>query len=800
MLAVEVSNKSFLMLGAGTGRGTYIDSDVVFDDYGLPFFTAKRFKGLLRESAVEVLEMLQTANLEKMFAENIAEVTFGSKIKPAGIRIDDLYIKNHREIVKWLDYIKQEHPQFLNKESIMNAFTEVRQQTAINDAGYAKKNSLRTIRVIKPKQSFCGNIEIVNTAKRNEIEALLALACMNLKRAGSGRNRGWGEINCVLSTDDGKDLGGNTLAMINSIDSARESSPWGENTAAKEPQAEQVPDLEPMNFTHKLEYRIINTAPLLFTGPDGDENMVSSLDYIPGTALHGYYANRLIRENGILRQRAHEDKLFNQWFVAGGLHFSNAYPVFKRGDYGDYELYPVPKFIHTDKQKNYLYDLVFDDADDTKALGGYGCIIDNKFYQQQTEKAVNFHLVRNSDFAVADERVEGHIKEGGIYHYEAIKPGQEFYGCIVGAEAELQRFRDLFEQNKQNRIRLGRSANTQYGAAQIEFKSITPNNISLTNSLFGEDEENTQSLERGQIMLYLLAPLSLNNEHGFPATSEDDLIAWLQKALAVPHINIVKSFARMESRQSFLSHWKMHQPEFTCWSAGSSFLLEFKQTTDTSDISADLRARMELLMQAGGGEKRDLGYGQMRFIQYIPEVQDFYRNPYAEEHEKPEEINATAQKIFQSIYKDQLRRMIVATAAERASGYYKDKANRYKLTASLLGRLEKINDSSSDMHDLSKKIEQLREKAAKPLQETWYQKSNIFADLMNTDLSAWCRNKEQWATLEEVTQYLKDPIDINEFCKNYYKDYWRVFFRTIRKLKKKDESSSRGEDHADHTL
>ena len=54
MLRLQIDVDTFLMLGSGAGRGSYIDSDIIVDEEGLPIFPARRLKGLLRESALEV--------------------------------------------------------------------------------------------------------------------------------------------------------------------------------------------------------------------------------------------------------------------------------------------------------------------------------------------------------------------------------------------------------------------------------------------------------------------------------------------------------------------------------------------------------------------------------------------------------------------------------------------------------------------------------------------------------------------------------------------------------------------------
>lgn len=62
---VKIITKSPLQLGYGKA-GIVIDTDVVHDRYGMPYFPAKRFKGLLYESALEMAEIFSERIFTKM--------------------------------------------------------------------------------------------------------------------------------------------------------------------------------------------------------------------------------------------------------------------------------------------------------------------------------------------------------------------------------------------------------------------------------------------------------------------------------------------------------------------------------------------------------------------------------------------------------------------------------------------------------------------------------------------------------------------------------------------------------------
>ena len=218
-----------------------------------------------------------------------------------------------------------EYEQLINKETVTSALTDVRQQTSINEDGYAQDGSLRSIRVLRTPY-FIGNIEILDLNLKTEIETMLALACLNLKRVGSSRNRGWGAITCSLYTEDGGNLGDKVMTELKKWLPGQKRQSTSTDKFSDISNSDPVPVPEAArSYSHKLEYSIINTAPLLFTSADGDENMVNSLDYIPGSALHGYYANDFIKKRRITPSEAQDDKAFKQMFLDGQLGFSTLF-------------------------------------------------------------------------------------------------------------------------------------------------------------------------------------------------------------------------------------------------------------------------------------------------------------------------------------------------------------------------------------------------------------------------------------------------------------------------------------------
>lgn len=198
-LQIKVELKSPTLLGSGEGWGSIIDADVLFDGYGLPYFPGRRLKGMLRESATEVCEMFSQAGMEGVAKADISGA-FGSsgKSEGAAVMFNDLYVENYEETISWLEWSFERFNGLFSPDKILNSLTMIRQQTAIQEDGTARDGSLRTLRVLKPGLRFQGDISFVDSLPIK----LIALACANLKRIGTSRNRGLGRIVCALWEKD----------------------------------------------------------------------------------------------------------------------------------------------------------------------------------------------------------------------------------------------------------------------------------------------------------------------------------------------------------------------------------------------------------------------------------------------------------------------------------------------------------------------------------------------------------------------------------------------------------------------
>ncbi|MEK7274874.1 MAG: RAMP superfamily CRISPR-associated protein [Candidatus Desantisbacteria bacterium] len=207
-LTLKIETCSEVLVGSGQGWGATIDSDIVFDEYGLPYIPAKRIKGVLRESAIEVAEMFEKSGINHDFEKKV-ERLFGKRGErdSSPVCFDNLYLEDYDANKKWLQWSMEKYSSLISRDMILNTFTNIRQQTAIDDKGIAKENSLRTIRVLKRDISFSGSVQVEGDI------APLCLAACNLRYIGTNRNRGFGHIHCELY-EDGQEIASACLKRL----------------------------------------------------------------------------------------------------------------------------------------------------------------------------------------------------------------------------------------------------------------------------------------------------------------------------------------------------------------------------------------------------------------------------------------------------------------------------------------------------------------------------------------------------------------------------------------------------------
>lgn len=182
--------------GTGEGRASAVDSEVPFDDHGLPEIPGKRIKGLIREA---ILELEDFGLVDRGTAAEVC----GTGDRDGIIGVRNARVPGADNIAVWLAWCRSIAPMDFSPTRVLDCFTTLREQTAIDrESGSAKRNSLRRTRVIRRNVEFgCPVVVDDGSSDVAFVQATLALAAAGVRRLGKSRNRGFGRVECALVRD-----------------------------------------------------------------------------------------------------------------------------------------------------------------------------------------------------------------------------------------------------------------------------------------------------------------------------------------------------------------------------------------------------------------------------------------------------------------------------------------------------------------------------------------------------------------------------------------------------------------------
>ena len=195
VLEVEMTILSPLHLGSGRAD-VMVDAEVVHDRYGLPYFPAKRFKGILYESALEVAEMAELCGSKFITRSEVDALFRHGGNDDMQLVFSDL---NLPEIEKMRDdwrHLQEHYGDYIQPMDVLKQYSTLRYHTRLEN-GIAANQSLHNLRTLNSNIMFYGTIEIENGTSRQE--QIIALALENLSTAGLKRNRGLGKIAARLT-------------------------------------------------------------------------------------------------------------------------------------------------------------------------------------------------------------------------------------------------------------------------------------------------------------------------------------------------------------------------------------------------------------------------------------------------------------------------------------------------------------------------------------------------------------------------------------------------------------------------
>ncbi|HHV44873.1 MAG TPA: hypothetical protein GXX57_09455 [Firmicutes bacterium] len=434
-LQLKIELLSPTTLGAGEERRGIVDTDVSYDECGLPYIPGKRLKGLLRDAYQDVYDALQQQDKELPAPEEI----FGERGARIGspLVFGDAHLLAKANLAPWLQWLIEDA--VFSEYDVLETLTSVRRQTAIDpDTGAAKEDTLRSTRVINPGQVFVSEITLQTGCNLTSQQLLgLALAASALKYMGTGRTRGLGAVKCYLERA-GKDLSQLAIDWLLGKDPEDQLTDWAisASSSPRKGSSQEEGSLAAMEFSLTLR------RPAVCAQLWGDSYTVATYHYIPGSTLKGAVAWAYMNRYGGV------DDEFKRLFIDEGLKFLNAYPQVE----GRRSL-PIPRSIRKEKgSASNLYDLAYyRDAEQRRGLprlerelGFAAPDSEHRILKASVFTRLSPHHARAQDRRFGRARgnpsddEDAIAVDGTFFSYEALEAGQKFSGVILGSEGDLE--------------------------------------------------------------------------------------------------------------------------------------------------------------------------------------------------------------------------------------------------------------------------------------------------------------------------------------------------------------------------
>lgn len=512
---------------------------------------------------------------------------------------------------------------------------------------------------------------------------------------------------------------------------------------------------------YSIKYEIITKAPVLISANSGDRNMTATEEYISGSSVIGFLADRFIKVNK-LNSDAHKDSVFSNLFLNGKVNYFNAYItdfINQDNETVNYFLpYSIQKFKYDENENKdkAIDDLLLEEDDEDKvapksSISKYGFIKDKKIFTTTVDKTLNFHHKRDSKKGISEDM--------HIFNYEAILPFQKFTGFITSENKDLLiKIKELSEGL--NSVYIGKSRSAEYG--RVNFKIIS----SIPEEFISEIKFNNLNIEDlSEICLTAISPLIIYNKFGYSVADAFTLQEKLSDFFGV-ETKIVKSLIRSSETENFLNIWKVKKPSENTIDAGSSFIISFKENLSKQELTD----KLILLLKKGIGERKNEGFG--RIAVNLQRNDEKYKITSKEKPvvKKPETLNSISKNIFHTI----LNNLFKSAFEELALNDLPRSIS--KSSKSIISRIESMIKQSKDEEDFKKQIESLRETAKDNLKNIGLYskiKKIKYDDIIE-------RANSKLIDLQGLIKEVNFVIEIKTKF-HLYKLYWLTLFSVLRK-------------------
>ena len=681
-------------VGSGVGRQGSVDSLVIRDADDLPYAPSSTVAGMWRDAAEQLAFGLDQACGGDRWTDLVPSL-FGSQpalgngrgTGPVPSRLALEHLRLPRDLRAAL--------RGASRASLRQELTFVKPGVRIDPRrGTAATDMLRFEEVsrsgaILKGRSTIDTAGIGNTCDHDTLVAFAFASLRLLERIGGGRRRGLGRCDAQVTHVSG--------TTVCDVEAALEHLSGLCQGSAVAPAIDplRVPTSELVSFDACTEGDLVEVplqvealSPLLVMDQRLG-NVTTCLDHVPGTMLLPI-VSRALQDAGVDATKV------MRLITSGALTVAPGYATI-----GSARGLPMPMCWQWKKQDgkertkwvaNAVDSTAEDAAQRVHPTGG-------DFVADDRVRRVS-HVVRTHN-TVSDAVQKPAEDVGGVYTYEAIRPGERLASVVrlpesLGADV-LRRFRDKVT----GRARVGAVARRGYGDVTIEAGESQP----VSDRGLQQSDSAVLWLTSD---LCLPAPMdgSFSSVSDQAADVRSQIVAAIGRAVGRA-VTVERSWLRTRRHESWHRQWGLPRPSLTLVRAGSTIVV--KPSDENGCFSEEELARLE---RRGAGDRRAEGYGQLRVnADEVTRSGSFpvstYRSKpnFEARSDQPAELEPSCRK-FACTIEDAAWRSYIAMRAEESTATDRDREcllgwKREKPSASQLGKMRGLLNGARADEDVN---------------------------------------------------------------------------------------------------
>ena len=551
-MKIKITLLSDICVSDGDGYNSLVDTEVVSDDFGLPFIPAKRLKGCMREAALELVDfgVLEEKKYKEIFGE-----AGNSRAK---IGFTNARQEHYEDYLADIRKAKAEGKiPWDCEQRILSEFSYIRTETAVDPStGTADETSLRTIRLVNRGNSFIADLF---GERPEEWEEQLRLICNNTMHMGVARTRGLGEV-CLELIAGTKNETGMSFANANI-----------------------GTDVGPDELC-RLDYVFRTKSPVLFKSVYGGQEKTQV--YIEGSRILGVLAETL-------GQTQFRELILNDPRV----RCSFAYISDEKCVGGSGRFEPAAASLNVKKNQEEgkdgrlrIRDRSADcearrqDRDQISSLGTVFISADGRYRKVRTQ--VDYHHSRPEDKSFG--RADAANPNSSFFQISSISENQCFSGFIEGPRRTLETIAKALSVKPHLSIGYGRSS--EYGQAEL---------IDLNMFPIKTDDTSPESTE---FLVRLVSPVILYNSSGMYSVEMEDLSAALSKAFSTAVKVEADRFLKYTMLGGFNVTWQREKPMIYALDKGTVLRCSGNDAISLSKENTFI------------GERTKEGFGEVRIL------------------------------------------------------------------------------------------------------------------------------------------------------------------------------------------